>query len=600
MKQFFNQIRYHNVCQNFKLWQTFFLVFLSFPASAQVIFKAELDATQVEVGEVFQLGFTLQNAQLNTVALKLPSFADFKLLAGPNRMTNSTIVNGSATTKEAVYYSLQALREGTFTIGAARLEVGGKTLTTTPLSISVVKGKRTTGSSGKPNGNDVSIRADISASEAYVGQQIVLDYKLFTRVNINGMSRLSESDYDGFFHLEINDYPRADRRVTIGGKPFFERTLQRYALFPQREGSLSISPLAMQVGIVQKDKSGNYDDPFGRFFSSVQTENRNIEANALKILVKPLPSGAPPSFTGAVGNFKAAFSMPKTDGTTDDVLTLHAVFIGNGDPKRWQLPKLLLPSGGGGDGLEFYDPKILKEQNLETEGEWKTLREVEYLIVPKRVGDFTFKPEFSYFDTEGSVFKTIDTIFSLKIQQGSNKPAVVAADKPADIRGIKTATVFVSSSQPFFGSLWFWLLLALPFVAFGGVVLLKNWQLRQSRRDIALVKRENAPRVAEQRLAVAAEFLKKGNRKVFYEEVSKALFNYVSDKFGLPLADFSKSNVQKRLKALNINDLHIENFVQTLNDCELALFAGRDTEGSASAVYSQAERVITDIEDDLK
>jgi hypothetical protein len=74
----------------------------------------------------------------------------------------------------------------------------------------------------------------------------------------------------------------------------------------------------------------------------------------------------------------------------------------------------------------------------------------------------------------------------------------------------------------------------------------------------------------------------------------------VSDKLGMPMSEFSKSNIQERLKSLNVNDLNIEKFIKILNDCEFALFAGRDTDSSANAIYEQAAGVITDIENDLK
>jgi hypothetical protein len=37
-----------------------------------------------------------------------------------------------------------------------------------------------------------------------------------------------------------------------------------------------------------------------------------------------------------------------------------------------------------------------------------------------------------------------------------------------------------------------------------------------------------------------------------------------------------------------------------LNDCEMALFAGQDTEGGATGIYERALKVVTDIEQSLK
>ncbi len=579
--------------------QFLLLILLPLTGAAQVQFTASVDSKQVPVGEVFEIKFTLENGKGSN--FRPPAFSEFNVASGPNKMNSMTIVNGNSRSSEAFSYVLQAKREGVFTIGTATIDVNGTTYKTAPLSISVEKGKRQTPSDLKGSGkDDIFIRAEVSSPTAYVGQQIVLDYKLYTRVNISGVTRVNESKYDGFFKLEVNDYPHGDNRVTVGGKAYIARVLQRIALFPQREGSFKIEPFSLQMGIIKGNQKES-DDPFS-IFSAAPVENRVIAANEVTINIKPLPTPSPANFSGAVGEFKTDFFVSKTTGTTDDVISLKMNVVGNGDAKRWQAPKLAAV-----EGLEIYDAKILKEESIERNGEWQTIKEIEYLIVPKQAGQFSIKPEFSYLDTYGTSrdnregdYKTETKTFDLTIAQGTNKAATLLQDRVRDILGIKTATVFVNQVVRFWGSALFWALFIIPFLLLAGVVVYKEWQIRQSKRDVTLLKRANAPKVAESRLAVAQEFLKKGNERLFYNEISKVLFNYVSDKFGIPLADFTKHNVQEKLTSLNVKELHVQDFVKILNDCEIALFAGRNTEGSAEAIYNRAAGVIVDIEEDLK
>lgn len=571
--------------------QFFFFLIFPFVLSAQVQFTASVDTKQVPVGEVFEIKFTLENAQGSN--FRPPVFGEFNVASGPNKMNSMTIVNGNSRSSESFVYVLQAKREGVFTIGTASIDVKGTTYKTGPLSISVVKGNRQTPNETSGSKDEIFIRAEVSSTKAYIGQQIILDYKLYTRANISGVTRVNESKYDGFFKLEVNDYPHNDNRVTVGGKVYVSRVLQRIALFPQREGSFKIEPFSLQMGIVKGNRKDD-EDPFGTFFSSPLVENRVVSANEVTIDIKALPTPVPASFSGAVGEFKTDFFVSKEDGTTDDVISLKMNITGNGDAKRWQAPKLVPV-----EGLEIYEPKILKEESVERNGEWQTTKEIEYLIVPKQAGSFSLKPEFSYLGTEGG-YQTESKTFDLKIAQGSNKAATILQDKMKDILGIKTTTAFVNQITRFWGSALFWGLLILPFLLLAAVVAFKEWQVRQSKRDINLLKRENAPKIAEGRLAVAHEFLKKGNERLFYNEVSKALFNYVSDKFGIPLAEFTKNNVREKLLSVKAKEGHVQDFVQILNDCEIALFAGRNTEGSAEAIYDRAIGVIVDIEKDLK
>jgi hypothetical protein len=572
----------------------YLLLFLPFALSAQISFTASTDAKQIPIGEVFEIQFSLKNAQGQ--GFRPPSFGEFNVVSGPNQMNSMTMNNGAATSSETFSYALQAKKEGVFTLGVATINVKGQMMRTDPISISVVKGKKQTIAATGSSKDDVFVRAEASATEARIGQQIIVDYKLYTRVNLSGVNRISEATYDGFYKLDVNDYSHNDNRVEVAGKPYLTRILQRIALFPQKEGTLGIEPLTLQVSIVKESQGrGKDNDPFGQFFSSPDLEQKIVTANALIFNIKPLPSNPPPSFTGGVGDFQAAFSMEKTVATTDDALSLRLTITGNGDAKRWQAPKIAAV-----DGLEIYEPKVLKEQSIENQGEWQTLKEIEYLIVPKRAGDFSLKTAFSYVYTEGSLFRTVDTTFVLTIQQGDNKAATLIQDRQQDIRGLKLATLLTNTRDNFYNSVLFWALLIAPFLLFGLAVALKQIQLQQSRRDANLVRQENAPKVAEQRLAVAQDLLEKGNRKLFYEEVSKSLFNYISDKFQMPLAEFSKSNVREKLISLTVNYLYIDNFIKILNDCEVALFAGQETEGGATGIYDRALKVITDIEQSLK
>ncbi len=578
MKQLFNHI----------------LILVLFPITltAQIQFTASVDTKQVPVGDVFEIKFTLENGQGSN--FHPPAFGDFNVISGPNRMNSMTIVNGSSRSSETFSYVLQAKREGSFTLGSASMDIKGKTYTTNPLSIFVVKGRRQTPNDLKGGKEDIYIGAEISSNTAYIGQQLILDYKLYTRANISGVSRVNESKYDGFYKLEVNDFPHNDNKVTVGGREYITRILQRIALFPQREGMFKVEPFSLQMGIVKGNRNDE-NDPFGSFFAAPLVETRIVAANEVSIVVKPLPTTAPTSFNGAIGDFKADFSISKYEATTDDVISLKMNILGNGDARRWLAPKLSVI-----EGMDIYEAKILKEESIERDGEWQTTKEIEYLLVPKKTGQFSIKPEFSYFDTEGGAFQTLSQVFNIQITQGSNKSATILSDKVRDILGIKTSTIFVNQVTRFWRSPLFWVLLIIPFLFIGAVIAYKEWQKQLNRRDINLLKRVNAPKIAESRLAVAQEFLKKGNERLFYNEVSKALFNYMSDKFGIPLADFTKYNVREKLTSLNVKPSHVLDFDGILRDCEIALFAGRNTEGSAEAIYERAADVIVAIEGDLK
>jgi BatD DUF11 like domain len=580
---------------------------LSAKITAQITFTASTDAKQVPVGEVFEVKFTLQNAQGQ--GFRPPTFGDFAIVGGPNRMNSTTIINGNAMSSESYSYVLQAKKEGVFTIGSASISAKGQSLKSYPLSINIIKARKNTVSDVKGDAKDgVLIRAEASTHEGYIGQQIIVDYKLYTRLNLNGMNLLNEPKYDDFFYLEINDYPHGDNRVTIGGKEYLTRILRRVALFPKKEGTIQIEPMNVQVGIVTGGGGNPFEDPF---LGGIHSENKTIASNSIDFQIKPLSNNAPSSFTGAVGNFQMETSLSKTDATTDDALSLKMRVIGNGDAKRWLAPKLM-PI----EGLDIYEPKTLREGSVESNGEWQTTKEFEYLILPKRKGSFSIKPEFSYFDTDGNpadgekggTYKILSpNTFDLKVSQGKNATASLVGESIKDILPNKTKTAFVDKISFFHGSTLFWILAAFPFLVMGGMLGYKQILIQRSKIDLTILKSQNAQKVAEGRLRVAHDFMKKDNKRMFYDEVSKSLFVYVSDKIGIPMSEFTKTSVEEKLNSLKVNVLNVKNFMRILNKCEISLFAGQNTPDESGQVraameadYQDSLSVIAAIEDDLK
>jgi hypothetical protein len=310
--------------------------------------------------------------------------------------------------------------------------------------------------------------------------------------------------------------------------------------------------------------------------------------------VKPLPTQVG-NFSGAVGNYTMTCSMNKVDGSTDDVLSVKMTIVGNGDAKRLQVPKFAPV-----DGLEFYEPKVISETTNDQQSELVTTKELEYMIVPKKAGVYTLKPEFVYFSPkDGRIVTLSPNVFNLNISQGTNKAAdgsAVTTKVLGDIRFIKQGGKLQKVGQYFYGSSSFVGLTALPLFLLMGVIGYKKLEEKKSKMDVSVLKSRDASKVAQKRLAIAESYLKTNQHRPFYNEVSRAMFGFVSDKFQIPMAEFSKSTVKEKLQSLGVQDAHINDFVGILQNCEMALFAGKEDVNGMEATYAKALKVITDIE----
>ena len=114
-----------------------FFLFISCWAIAQnPNFYSQVSKTKVNVGEIFQIAFTLEGQGANLV---YPSFKDFDIYSGPNQSQSMSMVNGNFSQSTTISLFIAAKKEGKFTIGPASVMAGNQKLETKPITIEVIK-----------------------------------------------------------------------------------------------------------------------------------------------------------------------------------------------------------------------------------------------------------------------------------------------------------------------------------------------------------------------------------------------------------------------------------------------------------------------------
>jgi hypothetical protein len=130
-------------------------------------------------------------------------------------------------------------------------------------------------------------------------------------------------------------------------------------------------------------------------------------------------------------------------------------------------------------------------------------------------------------------------------------------------------------------------------------ILIWQQQIKQNS-NIALVKNRKANRIARKRLKLAFNYLKNNKREDFFEEISKALWGYIADKFTIPVANLNKDNVYSVLSSKNVSEDTIKLFIETLSDCEFQRFAPLSEAKSMDKIYTEAMNIISKIENEIK
>lgn len=565
-----------------------FLLGSSFQAKAQeVSFEAVTDVKQILESNYMEVSFVVTNGRGRY--FKPPSFSGFKVLRGPVTNYSMQNINGVSSTQMAYAYVLQPERTGILTIGPASVQVNQQLYKTKSLRVTVIKDDAANSQNVESDLPAVFFKAELSDPEAYVGQQVFLDYKLYVRSGLNKERQriVTEPSYQGFFQEPVNWY-KVYQEV-LNGQQYTSWIIKRVALFPQTSGTQKIGIAQVNVDIADQTRT------LGLF--GYPTERLSLKSDPVELVVKPLPPGAPPSFSGAVGAYEASATFNKAQLTTDDALKIQVRIVGNGDDKQVRAVDLDLPL----DTFDVYPPKTMREQKVDREGQFRHVKEFEYALTPKVPGNYRIEVPITYFapDSAKYVTKTLTHQLLVRpgIQSNNTLPGAITTEEEESFMPQITSTRLRDQNPSFQAGPLFWALSVLPFL---GVGVVAGWQRRNKQlanRDPSELRRSKADQIALERLQKAETFMTNNNQRGYFDELSKALMGYMQDKMGLEQAKMSKAKVQETLLQKGVAPDLALRFVQLLKDSEMALFAGVDQTQKMASTYEEARNLIRQVEE---
>ncbi|MDD3034148.1 MAG: BatD family protein [Bacteroidales bacterium] len=588
---------------------------ISFAISAQASFTVDVPRV-VGLDENFRLVFT---AGGEPSSFNPPQLKDFDVLAGPSTstMTSTQIINGKRTDSYQVSYTyiLQAKSVGTFSIPAASAVIGGKTYHSNPVSVEVVKGDshnsgNTSGSSsnkgaGTISSDDIFMKMSVSKGKVVKGEGLMATLKLYTKVPIGGFENVKFPTFNGFWSQEVDTPSNIEfTRETVNGKIYNAAVLRRYMLIPQQTGTLVIDPSEMTCLVQVRASSGGSRSMFDDFFDSYQTIKRKITAPSIHVSVSPLPSGAPASFAGGVGEFRLSAKLTKDTINANEAVSLEVSISGSGNLNLVEAPKITFPAD-----FEVYDTKISDNTSKSGRGTSGT-KVFEYPLIPRGAGVFELGPVvFSYYDIGAKKYKTLTSEkLTLRVGQavegsenssaslpmGVNKQSVKSIGN--DVRYIRSGlSGLVRGNSFFFGSVTFFALIVLIIASYFLIDKFLSKRIERNR-DIAGVKNRRANKVARARLKNAESLMKQNLYSAFFEELHRAILGYCSDKLNLSLADLSREKIASSLEEKSVSKEHSEELLALIEVCEYARYAPDQDKPEMGENYQRAIKLISDLE----
>jgi len=445
----------------------------------------------------------------------------------------------------------------------------------------------------KTNRN-IFIRVSADKRSCYVGEPVVVTYKLYTR--LGNISNIAKSPaFNGFSVIDLAEpeLGTSSHLEVLDGREYYTSIIRKAQLYPLQPGVSSFGEAVIESKlrftreeyIAQFDENGKPEFiPGATQVTACFDTIAMIGNEPLSIDVKALPANAQPlSFNGAVGNYVIEALLEKDHITTDDAGKLRILLTGEGNMTLVSAPEVQFPAG-----LESYEPSVKDGLNrlvVPVSGS----KIFDYTFTAAKEGDYTIPSiAFSYFDIDSGRYKTVSTRpVMVHIKKGTGKSPVIAADK------LNPPASFAANM---FTHRWMIVLPVALLITLGLVVWL--WFDRKNQRARLTALKNLSKEAVEENsipfnpLLQSELMLVRNEPRVFYEILHKELHVFLAQKLALPVETISKKNIAAALDKRGIPVADSLAIQQLLDDIALQLYTPTADEANMQEYFVEAMRLV--------
>ncbi|NCG33114.1 MAG: hypothetical protein GWP44_09535 [Proteobacteria bacterium] len=567
--------------------------------------------TTVGLGQSFVLNVEVTGAQRIDNDPVIPTLTGFAQYLGSGSSTNMQMGGGRTIVSLTIQYRYQALVEGTFAIPPVDVVVGGETLRTEALQLIISSApppqqqdRRAVGGGAQEVGpEDLFVTAEASRTTVRDGEPLVVEYRIWTSVDVSQYSFTSLPEPQGFWVEDITPagQPQVEQR-TRNGREYASAVIRRVAMVPTGSGPRTLDPLGIEAQVRVRNSRDPFEGVFGRsslFGTSVVPIS--VLSNPIGLDIQALPEGAPLPFSGVVGALSVTSSLDRDSVAANDAVTLTVIVSGRGNIRGVPAPELNVPPD-----FEVFPPEISQVTNASTSGVTGS-KTFEFVMIP-RVGGSRAIPsiEMGYFDLAAGEYRTAAS---------DPLPLTIAAVGDAsygfsrlnidpqrqDIRFIRLdVPVLRRMDQNIFSGAAFWMLALLPLMGIAGALGLRKHQDRLLG-DVAYARGRSAGKVAKKRLTEARRLAGKSDYRAFYAEVACALRGLVADKLNVAEAGMQMNDLEAGVKRAGVADAQVSELRSCLELCDRQRFAPpSDDPGEKTRLLDRVGGLMTALDREIR
>ena len=610
--------------------------------------SVSLDRQTTSVNEEVHLNIKITGVRGNLQAPRLPTLESFEIFYS-GRASHFSFINGRSESMTEFNYVLIPKTPGRFVIQPIEVNIEGRVYRTDQLEIDVEQNQTvsafqgvvptarqpisssvgtpfpqaqpgssqpmpsgSTSSQALPNDLDENIFLKVLPSQltVYTNQQLLLMYSLFTRYDTRYEGFDEEPQTSGFWMEEFPMDQNVGRDTEmVGGKKYVRADVKKMALFPTAPGQYTIKPGTIKTSVQIEQKNNSLFDEFfnDSFFNGQGLFTRRIDKRftppPIQILVKPLPeAGKPPSFKGAVGDFRMSTTVDKRVVDQNQAVTLQMTIEGEGN-----IETLTHPEVPAIQGTKIYDSDT-KTQLFRLQNVIAGKKTFEILFIPSEAGELSIPSlEFSFFNPKLERYVVLKSDpYQIKVNTSLTPPPPVPQGVLNEGLGNEKKTIHLESEDiqyikekilsrehSLLPTTLFWL----TAVDIGITVLCLTFFAFRKREEyldqnVSLKRMLFAKRNAVRGLKHLEQLAKSSKEpETFFEESAKALNQYLAGKLNLSPQGLTQRLIETKLKERGATLELIQKIQEVYEQCDLVRFGRIDSglEGRAAMLESIKE-----------
>lgn len=241
-------------------------------AFAKITFA--VDRTDIHEHETFHLRVQVEESNTLREGAAVDFIPEEITIRSRQEYNNSIIVNGQYDTKLGWDFELLAEESGTYTIPA--LTIGKER--SEPFTLRILPQEDDLEAAGN---SKIKLRANVSEEEVYVQQQLVFTIRIYRSV-VARSQQITPIRVSNAVVEQLGENKTFD--VVKGGNSF-RVVEQRFAIFPQQSGDMTIEPMTYSATILEDNKGRS---PWKRS----QLKPISLSTQKYTIKVKPKPKNA--------------------------------------------------------------------------------------------------------------------------------------------------------------------------------------------------------------------------------------------------------------------------------------------------------------------